>query len=165
MWPRGPTPVCPARRAKSIAMSTCRLPTFLSLLAVLPTSMWIWWVRCPCPLATPTCSQSWTEQLGGQRQFPCPADCAAALLQGWIQRFGVPSTITSDCGPQFTSQLWSALCRLLSIFHIQTTAYHSQANGLVEQLHHRLKDALRGRAASVDLYLHLPWVMLGVRAA
>jgi cleavage and polyadenylation specificity factor subunit 1 len=68
--------------------------------------------------------------------FPLPsvaaADCAAALLQGWIQRFGVPSTITSDRGPQFTSQLWAALCKLLSINHVQTTAYHPQANGLVE---------------------------------
>ncbi|MFO0002781.1 MAG: transposase family protein, partial [bacterium] len=40
------------------------------------------------------------------------ADCAAALLQGWIHRFGVPGTITSDRGPQFTSSLWAALCSL-----------------------------------------------------
>jgi IS30 family transposase len=40
------------------------------------------------------------------------ADCAQALLVGWIQRFGVPSTITSDRGPQFTSSLWAALCNL-----------------------------------------------------
>jgi transposase InsO family protein len=93
------------------------------------------------------------------------ADCAAALLQGWIQRFGVPSTITSDRGPQFTSQLWSALCKLLCINHIQTTAYHPQANGLVERLHRRLKDALRARSAAADWYHHLPWVMLGIRTA
>ncbi len=52
------------------------------------------------------------------------ADCAAALLQGWIQRFGVPGIITSDRGPQFTSALWSSLCSLLNISHTQTTAYH-----------------------------------------
>jgi hypothetical protein len=96
------------------------------------------------------------------------ADCAAALLQGWIQRFGVPSTtstITSNRGPQFTSQLWSALCKLPSINHVQTTAYHPQANGLVERLHCRLKDALRARSAAADWYHHFPWVMLGVNAA
>ena len=46
------------------------------------------------------------------------ADCPAALLQGWIQRFGVPDTITSDRGAQFTSAVWAALCSLLSIRHI-----------------------------------------------
>ncbi len=93
------------------------------------------------------------------------ADCAATLLQGWIQRFGVPSTITSHRGPQFTSQLWAALCKLLSVTHVQTTAYHPQANGLVERLHRRLKDALRARSATADWYSHLPWVMLGIRTA
>jgi hypothetical protein len=93
------------------------------------------------------------------------ADCAAALLQGWIQRYGVPDTITSDRGPQFTSSLWAALCSLLSIKHNQTTAYHPQSNGLVERLHRRLKDALRARAAGADWYLHVPWVLLGIRTA
>jgi len=93
------------------------------------------------------------------------ADCASALLEGWIQRFGVPATITSDRGPQFTSSLWSALCRLLSITHSPTTAYHPQANGLVERCHRRLKDALRSRAAGSDWSSHLPWVMLGLRSA
>jgi transposase InsO family protein len=93
------------------------------------------------------------------------ADCAAALLQGWIKRFGVPGIITSDRGPQFTSSLWAALCSLLSIKHTQTTAYHPQSNGLVERFHRRLKDALRARSAGADWFLHLPWVMLGMRTA
>jgi hypothetical protein len=93
------------------------------------------------------------------------ADCAAALLQGWIQRFGVPDTITSDRGPQFTSSLWASLCTLLSIKHTQTTAYHPQSNGLVERFHRRLKDALRARAAGVDWCVHVPWVLLGMPTA
>jgi hypothetical protein len=93
------------------------------------------------------------------------ADCAAALLQGWIQRFGVPGIITSDRGPQFTSSLWAALCSLLSIKHTQTTAYHPQSNGLVERFHRRMKDALRARAAGADWFVHLPWVMMGIRTA
>jgi len=93
------------------------------------------------------------------------ADCAAALLQGWVQRFGVPSSITSDRGPQFASSLWASLCSLLSISHSQTTAYHPQSNGLVERFHRRLKDALRARAAGSDWFSHLPWVMLGIRTA
>jgi hypothetical protein len=33
------------------------------------------------------------------------ADCARALFAGWVSRFGVPATITSDRGAQFTSAL------------------------------------------------------------
>jgi transposase InsO family protein len=93
------------------------------------------------------------------------AECAAALFSGWIQRFGVPAYITSDRGTQFTSSLWSALCELLSITHIQTTAYHPQSNGLVERFHRRLKDSLRARLAGSDWIDHLPWVLLGVRTS
>jgi hypothetical protein len=93
------------------------------------------------------------------------ADCAAALFLGWIQRFGVPSVITSDRGAQFTSSLWSALCSILSISHRKTTAYHPQSNGLVERFHRRLKEALQARAAGPDWLAHLPWVLLGIWSA
>jgi hypothetical protein len=78
------------------------------------------------------------------------ADCGAALFAGWIQWFGLLSTITSDRGPQFASALWSALCRLLDIEHSPTTADHPQSNGLLERFQRRLKDKLRARAAGVD---------------
>jgi hypothetical protein len=93
------------------------------------------------------------------------ADCAAALFAGWVQRFGLPSAITSDRGPQFISALWAVLCKMLNINHIPTTSYHPQSNGLVERFHRRLKDGLRARAAGPDWATHLPWVMLGVRSA
>ncbi len=93
------------------------------------------------------------------------ANCAAALFSGWIQRFGLPAAITSDRGPQFTSALWSALCKLLKITHQPTAAYLPQSNGLVERFHRRLKDALRARAAGPDWCIHLPWVMLRIRMA
>jgi transposase InsO family protein len=93
------------------------------------------------------------------------ADCAAALFSGWIQRFGVPSVITSDRGAQFTSSLWTALCTILAISHVKTTAYHPQSNGLVERFHRRLKEALQARLAGPDWLTHLPWVLLGIRTA
>ena len=91
--------------------------------------------------------------------------CADALFQGWVSRFGVPATITSDRGAQFTSAVWAALCSLLQIHHVPTTAFHPEGNGLVERLHCRMKDALRARAAHMDWAAHLPWVRLSFRAA
>jgi hypothetical protein len=89
-------------------------------------------------------------------------DVAAALFSGWISRFGVPDTITSDRGPQFTSNIWNSLCLLLQIKHRPTTAYHPQANGMVERLHRHLKDALRTRGANAAWAAELPWVLLGL---
>jgi hypothetical protein len=94
------------------------------------------------------------------------ADCANALLQGWVSRLWVPpAVITSDCGPQITSSLWAALCNLLIIQHAQTTAYHPLSNRMVERFHRRLNDALRARCAAANWLDHLPWVLLGLRLA
>jgi hypothetical protein len=109
------------------------------------------------------CTTRWPEVV--PLSSTTAADCAQALLTGWIQRFGVPSTITSDCGPQFTSAVWAALCSLLNINRSTTTAYHQQSNGIVERFHRRLKDALRARAVGADWMKHLPWVLLGIRSA
>ena len=68
-------------------------------------------------------------------------------------------------GAQFTSSLWAALCSILGIQHVQTTAYHSEGNGLVEWFHHCLKDALHAHCAGSSWADHLPWVMLGLRSA
>ena len=72
--------------------------------------------------------------------------------------------MTSDRGPQFTSNVWFELCRILNIRHRQTTAYHPEANGLVERLHRRLKDALKARAAAANWSEEIHWVLLGLRA-
>jgi transposase InsO family protein len=93
------------------------------------------------------------------------ADCAAALFTGWVARFGVPELLTSDRGVQFTSAVWSSLCSLLGIQHIATTAYHPQANRMVERFHRQLKNSLRARLCGPSWTAHLPWVMLGLRAA
>ena len=105
----------------------------------------------------------WAEAI--PLQMTSAAACARALFRGWISHFGVPAVMTSDRGTQFTSSLWAALCTLLGIQHVQTTAYHPEGNGLVEHFHRRLKGALRARCAGPDWFDHLPWVMLGLRAA
>jgi Integrase core domain len=93
------------------------------------------------------------------------AACASAFFHHWVSRFGVPAVVTSDRGVQFTSSLWSSMCQLFAIRHLQTPAYHPQANGAIERFHRRLKDALRARGAAADWYNHLPWVLLAIRTA
>ncbi len=93
------------------------------------------------------------------------ATCADTLITAWVARFGVPAVITSDRGTQFTSQVWSILCRKLGIIHTTTTAYHPQSNGLVERAHRQLKEGLKTRLASHEWPAHLPWVLLGMRTS
>jgi hypothetical protein len=92
------------------------------------------------------------------------AACAKALTFSWISRFGMPKMITSDCGLQFTSNLWSQLCSMLNIAHRQTTAYHPESNGAVERLPCRLKDALHACSAAATWADELPFVLLSLRA-
>ncbi len=108
-------------------------------------------------------SSRWLEAL--PMQDIAAASCADALIAGWISRYGVLVQLTSDRGTQFTSAILDALCQQLGIQHQPTTAFRPQANGMVERCHRRLKDALRARLAGPDWPLHLPWVLMGLRAA
>lgn len=71
------------------------------------------------------------------------ASVARAFVDGWISRFGTPSTVTTDHGRQFESALWRELMQLLGSTRCRTMAYHPSANGLVERLHRQLKASLK----------------------
>ena len=58
--------------------------------------------------------------------------CLSAIIANWFARFGVPATITTDQGAQFTSSAWTSTMKALGIQHICTTPYHPQSNGMVE---------------------------------
>lgn len=91
--------------------------------------------------------------------------CMDAFIAGWVARFGVPAVATTDRGTQFTSALWTAACKRMGIKHVMTTAYHPQSNGMIERVHRQIKDALHARGAGSAWCTHLPWVLLGLRAA
>ena len=90
---------------------------------------------------------------------------AQAFLMGWIARFGVPSTIVTDRGRQFESQLWNNLMTLLGSKRARTTAYHPQTNGMVERFHRQLKAALKTQPNPVAWMDSLPLILLGIRTA
>ena len=68
---------------------------------------------------------------------------AKTFVTAWVSRFGVSAVITSDRGKQFESDLVNQLMKLLGSKRTKTTAYHAEANGLVERFHRSLKSALR----------------------
>lgn len=89
---------------------------------------------------------------------------ATALLNGWIARFGVPSAITTDQGRQFESSLFTELTQMIGIRHLRTTAYHPQANGIIERWHRTLKAAICCKNTT-QWSDQLPIILLGLRTS
>lgn len=66
-----------------------------------------------------------------------------ALMDCFITIYGIPKSILTDRGSQFTSEMFEELCRILKIKHLATTAFHPQTNGALERSHKTLKEFLR----------------------
>lgn len=88
---------------------------------------------------------------------------ARAFVEQWVARYGVPAYLTTDRGAQFTSALFSEVAIMLGSQQLKTTAYNPRANGAVERMHRRLKDALKCRGG--DWVNVLPAVLLGMRSS
>ncbi|KAL2099504.1 hypothetical protein ACEWY4_003898 [Coilia grayii] len=89
------------------------------------------------------------------------SEVARAFIMNWVARFGTPLDLSSDRGPQFTSELWTAVAEALGMKIHNTTAYNPQSNGLCERFHRDLKATLRASLTGNDWADRLPWVMRG----
>jgi len=85
-----------------------------------------------------------------------------AFFNTWIARFGAPYMITTDRGAQFESAIFEAMVKLIGSRRIRTTAYHPQANGMIERWHRSLKAAIMCHGTT-DWTNVLPMVLLGLR--
>ena len=107
----------------------------------------------------------WTES------FPMPnmeaATVARIIVEEVVARFGVPSSIHSDQGRQYESELFSEMCRVLHIKKTRTTPYHPQSDGMVERFNKTLVTMLSAYVnehhSNWDSYL--PYVMMAYRAS
>ena len=92
--------------------------------------------------------------------------CAAALISGWIQRFGLPQVIKSDKGNTFMAALWQELQAKLGVEVSFMPLYHASSLGPVERRHRDIKASLKAALvqmanSSADKWVdRLPWVML-----
>jgi len=88
---------------------------------------------------------------------------AKNIFSGWIARIGTPARITTDQGRQFEAELFRSLTKFTGTKHIRTTAYHPEANGMVERLHRQLKAAIKAHQTEAWTKV-LPIILLGIRA-
>lgn len=79
---------------------------------------------------------------------PCHKNVdARELARLWIKyvypRTGLPDSIVSDRGPQFVSEFWGEVCRILSIKVVLLTAAHAQTDRQTEIANQYLSQRLR----------------------
>ena len=77
------------------------------------------------------------------RCLPTASIAADAFLTYIFRLHGLPESIISDRGSQFTSAFWSRLCSLYDIEHSLSTANHPQTDGQTERVNAILEQYLR----------------------
>ena len=90
---------------------------------------------------------------------------APFIYEDIICRHGIPREVTSDRGTEFVNELMATFYQQFNIRHITTTAYHPQANGLVERANQTLKNTI-SKAVSQhggDWDLYLPSALFATR--
>ena len=106
----------------------------------------------------------WVEACATQDQTS--ETIARLLVDTVVCRHGVPAELLSDRGANLLSELIRNVCSLLGVHKINTTAYHPQCDGLVENLNRTLQEmmAKHAREFGPDWDLHLQQLLFAYRA-
>lgn len=92
---------------------------------------------------------------------------ADKLVTEFICRFGVPSVLHSDQGPEFESRLFKQMCSLLGIEKTRTVPYNPKSDGMIERHNRTIQQmlAMFVNENRNDWDDHLPFVMMAYRAS
>ena len=92
---------------------------------------------------------------------------ARSVVEEIISHHGIPTEILLDRGKSFLSSLMKEIVKLLGIHQTNTTAYHPQTDGLVEQFNCTPTTMLAKTAkkGGCDWDKHLPYVLFAYRAS
>ena len=91
------------------------------------------------------------------------AECSTNTLLQWIGRHGIPDTLVTDNGTNFTSNMFTALSQSLGFKLKHTTTYNPESNGIIERCHRTLITALTAHCQGSDWSRKLPWIFLSLR--
>lgn len=79
--------------------------------------------------------------------YPLPnkeaATVAKAFVENFILRYGIPDEIVTDRGTEFLASILTETCELLQIKKLNSTAYHHETLGALENTHKHLGAYLR----------------------
>ena len=64
-------------------------------------------------------------------------------LVNFFSKFGMPSTIQTDWGTNFTSKYFQEKMKEIGISHVTSAPYHPQSQGVVERFHQTLKTMIK----------------------
>lgn len=77
------------------------------------------------------------------KRLPKAMETTEAMFHHVFRNFGIPEDNVSDCGTQFTSQVWKGFCKQLDINVSLTSGYHPQSNEQVKRLSQEIVRYLR----------------------
>lgn len=98
--------------------------------------------------------------------LPLSSTTAAGVIEKLMEvfaRFGLPSVLVSDNGPQFIATEMEQFLKKLDIQHVKSSPRYPQSNGMVERLHRILRERLRGLRPSIPFAHRLQQVLMDIR--
>lgn len=83
-------------------------------------------------------------------------DHVIAVLKSNFARYGIPLTLYSDGGPQYSSYKFSEFCRAWHFIHRTSSPYYARSNGMVERYIQTFKNMLKKcDSSNTDPYVAL----------